>query len=177
MTNGAGHGRQRAGHMSDDSYILRLLDECREEIKISDSKASIIFAAVATSTALLTNLLLDEKRPLRTNGDAVTALSFLSVVTLVASMGMLGLAVIPRVGHPEAGKARYFEEQARFESPEALIAAVAADEKISAQRHAQQLLTLSRIARRKYKHLRRAMLAVLVATIVMGLAVLVSAFT
>ena len=47
--------------MSDESYILRLLDECREEIKVSDSKASIIFAAVATATALLANQLLDER--------------------------------------------------------------------------------------------------------------------
>ena len=31
--------------MNDESYILRLLDECREEIRVSDSKASIIFAA------------------------------------------------------------------------------------------------------------------------------------
>ena len=161
--------------MSDDFYILRLLDECREEIKISDSKASIIFAAVATATALLTNLLLDDTRPLRTNGAAVTTLSVLSVVTLVASMGMLGLAVIPRVGRPEAGKARYFEEQAQFETPEALIAAVAIDEKAADQRHAHQLLTLSRIARRKYGHLRRAMMGVTAATMVMGLAVLVSA--
>jgi hypothetical protein len=34
--------------------------------------------------------LLDDLRPLRTGGGAVTALSVLSVVTLVASMGMLG---------------------------------------------------------------------------------------
>jgi hypothetical protein len=161
--------------MSDDSYILRLLDECREEIKISDSKASIIFAAVATATALLANLLLDETQQLRTNGAAVTTLSVVAVATLVASMVMLGLAVIPRVGRPEAGKARYFEEHAQFASPEALLAVVTADAELPGIRHAQQLLAMSRIARRKYLHLRRAMLGVALAIGVMALAVFVSA--
>ena len=161
--------------MSDDSYILRLLDECREEIKISDSKASIIFAAVGAATALLTNLLLDSKQQLRTNGAAVTTLAVVAVATLVSAMVMLGLAVIPRVGRPEAGKARYFEEHAQFESPEALLAVVSADAKLPGIRHAQQLLAMSRIARRKYLHLRRAMLAVALAIAVMALAVLVSA--
>jgi Family of unknown function (DUF5706) len=161
--------------MSDESYILRLLDECREEIRISDSKASIIFAAVATSTALLANLLLDDKQPLRTSGAGVTTFALLAVATLVASMVMLGLAVIPRVGMPEPDKARYFEEQAQFATPESLLAAVSADAGVPAIRHAQQLLTLSRIARRKYRHLRRAMLAVLVAIALMIVAVLVGA--
>lgn len=163
--------------MSDDSYILRLLDECREEIKISDSKASIIFAAVATATALLTNLLLDETRKLRTSGAAVTTLSVVAVATLVSAMVMLGLAVIPRVGRPEPGRARYFEEHAQFESPEALLSVVTADAEFPAVRHAQQLLAMSRIARRKYLHLRRAMIAVALAIGVMALAVLVSAIT
>ncbi len=159
--------------MNVETYILRLLDECRDEIKISDSKASIIFAAVATVTALLVSLLLDEKTALRTSGAAVTSLSVVSVAALVSSMAMLGLAVIPRVGRPEAGKARYFEEQAQFASHETLLAAVSAED--STDRHAQQLLTMSRIARQKYRHLRRAMLAVCVAMVVLSVAVLVSA--
>ena len=162
--------------MSDESYILRLLDECREEIRVSDSKASIIFAAVATSTGLLANLLLNKDNSLRTNGTLVVSLALLAVGTLVASMLLLGLAVTPRVGRPELGRARYFEEQAQFETHQALLTAVSADAENSTERHAQQLFTLSRIARRKYTHLRRAMWAVLLAIGVMGLAVLVSAF-
>ncbi|HEX3090193.1 MAG TPA: Pycsar system effector family protein [Ilumatobacteraceae bacterium] len=146
--------------MSDESYILRLLDECREEIRVSDSKASIIFAAVATATALLANLLLDSGQELRTNGAAVTVLSLIAVGTLVVSMVLLGLAVIPRVGNPEPGKARYFGEQAQFDTHQALLAAVNADAAVATERHAQQLLIMSRIAKRKYIHLRRAMLAV-----------------
>ncbi len=163
--------------MSDESYILRLLDECRDEIKISDSKASIIFAAVATSTALLASLLLDGAQKLRTSGAAVTTLGIIAVATLLVSMVMLGLAVIPRVGHPEPGRARHFEEQAQFPTHEALLAEVSADAESPSLRHAQQLLTLSRIARRKYLHLRRAMLAVVAAAVVMCVAVLLSAIS
>lgn len=161
--------------MSDESYILRLLDECREEIRVSDSKASIIFAAVATATALLANLLLDRTQELRTNGGLVTALGLIAVATLVVSMVMLGLAVIPRVGQPEVGKARYFGEQAQFETAESLLRALKADAAVASERHAQQLLVMSRIARRKYVHLRRAMLSVSAAGAVMILAMLVSA--
>ena len=161
--------------MSDESYILRLLDECREEIRVSDSKASIIFAAVATATALLANQLLDRTQELRSNGAAVTVLSIIAVGTLVVSMVLLGLAVIPRVGQPEPGKARYFGEQAQFETAESLLTAVNADAEVASQRHAQQLLIMSRIARRKYTHLRHAMLAVAAAGSVMIIAMVVSA--
>jgi hypothetical protein len=161
--------------MSNESYILRLLDECREEIRVSDSKASIIFAAVATATALLANLLLDRTEELRTNGAVVTVLSLVAVGTLVVSMVLLGLAVIPRVGEAQPGKARYFGEQAQFETHEALLAAVTADAEHATERHAQQLLIMSRIARRKYTHLRHAMLAVAAAGAVMIVAMVVSA--
>jgi hypothetical protein len=161
--------------MSDESYILRLLDECREEIRVSDSKASIIFAAVATATALLANQLLDRTQELRSNGTVVTVLSVIAVGTLVVSMVLLGLAVIPRVGQPEPGKARYFGEQAQFETPQSLLMAVTTDAEVASERHAQQLLIMSRIARRKYTHLRHAMLAVAAAGSVMILAMVVSA--
>ena len=161
--------------MSDESYILRLLDECREEIRVSDSKASIIFAAVATATALLANQLLDGTQELRTSGTAVTVLSVIAVGTLIASMVLLGLAVIPRVGTPEQGRARYFGEQAQFETAQSLLMAVTADAELASERHAQQLLVMSRIARRKYTHLRHAMLTVATAGSVMILAMVVSA--
>jgi hypothetical protein len=161
--------------MNNESYILRLLDECREEIRVSDSKASIIFAAVATATALLANLLLDSDKELRTNGAAVTVLSLVSVGTLVVSMVLLGLAVIPRVGEPQPGRARYFGEQAQYENSQSLLIAVNADAELAAERHAQQLLVMSRIALRKYKHLRNAMLAVGAAGAVMIVAMVASA--
>lgn len=158
-----------------EPYILRLLDECREEIKISDSKASILFAGVAFAMALLANPLIDEDSALRTHGVAVLVLSIAAVVALGCSMWLLGLAVLPRLGNPEQGQARYFEEQARFSDHESLLAVVAENARFSPGRHAQQLLVLSRIARRKYQHLRRAMYAVCIAVGILAVDALVAA--
>ena len=96
--------------MSDESYMLRLLDECREEIRLSDTKASIIFGVVGAFAALLSSQLLSNTGAMRTNGAAVTVIGIVALATLIGSMLLLGLAVTPRVGRPEAGRARYFEE-------------------------------------------------------------------
>ena len=161
--------------MNDESYILRLLDECREEIRGSDTKASIIFGAVGAFAAILSNQLLDEKGALRINGDAVTVIGIVALGTLIVSMLLLGFAVIPRVGQPEVGRARYFEEQAQFDTAPELLKVVSAEAQDSNERHAQQLLVMARIARRKYRHTRSAMLSILVAIGVMIVAVLAGA--
>ena len=161
--------------MSEEAYIIRLLDECREEIRVSDSKASIIFAAVSAAAAVLSSLLLDSTQTLRTSGAAVTALSIVAVAALIAAMLLLGMTVIPRVGHSEPGHARYFEEQAQFDNHHDLLSVVTAEASASMDRHAQQLFIMSRIARRKFAHLRHAMMMILVGVSFMILAVLIGA--
>src|SRR4029078_480075 len=113
--------------MSDESYMLRLLDECREEIRLSDTKASIIFGVVGAFAAILSSQLLSKTGALRTNGTAVTVIGIVALATLIGSMLLLGLAVTPRVGRPEPGRARYFEEQAQFGSAAELLEVVAAE--------------------------------------------------
>ena len=161
--------------MSDESYMLRLLDECREEIRLSDTKASIIFGVVGAFAAILSSQLLSKTGALRTNGTAVTVIGIVALATLIGSMLLLGLAVTPRVGRPEPGRARYFEEQAQFGSAAELLQVVAAEAHASSERHAQQLFVMARIARRKFGHLRTAMLTILAAIGLMVLAVLVGA--
>lgn len=158
-----------------EAYVLRLLDECRAEIQLSDSKASLIFAGVSAATAFLLTVLVDDTTDLRTSGTAVAVLSLLALAVFISSMVMLGLAVIPRLGRPQAGKARYFEEQALFATPEALLDALTAEAGQAVERHTQQLLFLSKSARRKYRHLRRAMFTVCAAAIVLGAAIITSA--
>lgn len=158
-----------------ESYILRLLDECREEIRMCDSKASIMFAGVAFGAALLAGPLIEDTSSLRSSGTAVVVLSVIAVSVLGASMWLLGLAVVPRIANPVPGKARYFEEQAQFADSESLLAVLSDDAAASVKRHSQQLLILSRIARRKYRHLRQAMYAVCVAIGVMAVAGLFAA--
>lgn len=158
-----------------ESYILRLLDECREEIRMCDSKASILFAGVAFGAALLAGPLVDDTSSLRSSGAGVAILSVSALAAMGASMWLLGLAVVPRIAHPVTGEARYFEEQAQFEDSESLLAVLSEDAKSSVERHSQQLLINSRIARRKYGHLRQAMYAVCLAVGVLSLAALIAA--
>jgi hypothetical protein len=88
-------------------------------------------------------------------------------------MWQLGLAVVPRIAHPVAGQARYFEEQAQFADVDTLFAVLSDDARRSSERHAQQLLILSRIAHRKYRHLRHAMYAVCLAVGILAVGALV----
>ena len=111
-----------ADRPSVEQYVLRLLDECREEIRMCDSKTSILFAGVSFAAALLAQPLLDDSSSLRESGTAVVVLSIVALAVLVGSIGLLGLAVLPRVAHPAAGRARYFEEQAMFADAESLLA-------------------------------------------------------
>ncbi|MEO6570228.1 MAG: Pycsar system effector family protein [Ilumatobacteraceae bacterium] len=158
-----------------ESYILRLLDECREEIRMCDSKASILFAGVAFGAALLAGPLVDESSSLRSSGTGVVILSVGALAALGASMWLLGLAVLPRIAHPEPGEARYFEEQAQFENSGSLLAVLVENANSSVERHSQQLLINSRIARRKYGHLRQAMYAVCLAVGILALGALIAA--
>jgi len=90
-------------------------------------------------------------------------------------MLLLGMTVIPRVGRSEPGRARYFEEQAQFDNYHDMLAVVSAEASASMERHAQQLFIMSRIARRKFLHLRQAMIMILVGVAVMIVAVLLGA--
>jgi hypothetical protein len=83
--------------------------------------------------------------------------------------------VIPRVGQSEPGHARYFAEQAQFDNYHDMLAVVSAEAPASTERHAQQLFVMSRIARRKFIHLRQAMIMILVGVSVMIVAVLLGA--
>lgn len=155
-----------SGHTDEseiESYILRLLDECREEIRTCDGKASILFAGVAFGAAMLADPLVDDESALRASGLGIVIVAGIALVALGVSMWLLGLAVVPRLAHPVAGEARYFEEQAEFSDVDALFDVLRKDAQRAPDRHAQQLLILSRIARRKYRHLRHAMYAVCLA--------------
>jgi hypothetical protein len=158
-----------------EPYLVRLLDECREEIRICDSKASILFAGVALAIAFLSDQLVDATSMLRTNGLAAEIFGSIAVVALGSSMWMLGLAVLPRLGAREPGQARYFEEQAQFADHTTLLTAVTEAAHLRVDRHAQQLLTLARIARRKYQHLRHAMYSVCIAMAALTIAAVISA--
>jgi hypothetical protein len=162
---------------SDDleQYVLRLLDECRDEVKMSDSKTNIMFGIVAAATAFVLDRLADSSSELRTNGDLVVTLAIAATLTFLTSFVLLALAVTPRLVTPESGKARYFREIAQFHEPQQLLDVLSADAAHSVVRHTQQLHVLSRIVQRKYRHLRDGMRAIAAGVLLLALAMLVGA--
>jgi hypothetical protein len=175
MNAGSDTGPGNAGDDALEAYVLRLLDECRDEIKFSDSKASILFGAVAFVLALLVNPAIDDQSAVRASGAAVVVPFVIAIGILGLAMFFLGMAIVPRLGHAQAGKARYFEEQAQFDDDASLLAVVTADAASSADRHASQLRALARTASRKYRCLRYAMQSMCVAAGVLLVTALIAA--
>ena len=154
-----------------EPYVLRLLDKYSEEIRMCDSKASILFAGVAFAAALLAGQLVDDSTLLRQSGPAVVLLSVTALAALGGSMWLLGFAVVPRVANPTPGHARYFEDRSQlFETSDSLLAVVAEDAKSSVERHARNCWCshVSHIASTATS--RVAMYAVCVAVVAMAVA-------
>lgn len=158
-----------------NDYVLRLLDECRDEVKLADSKANMLFAAVSTAMAILIGLLLDGDSQLRGSGDGVVLLSVTALATFLVALVILALAVSPRLGRPETGRARYFQEHAEFADPDALMRELRSDAVDPSARHASQLLALAKIVRRKYQHVRSAMQVISGAMVVLAICAIFAA--
>jgi hypothetical protein len=158
-----------------EHYVLRLLDEARDEVKNADSKTNIVFATVTFVVGYLAAQLFDDSSALRSGSDAASVAATVSLGLFLIALLLLALAVTPRLGRPAAGRARYFQEQAQFPDAESMLRAVVEDAADPIVRHSQQVHTLALIARRKYQYLRHSMQTVAVATLVLGFAGLISA--
>jgi hypothetical protein len=157
-----------------ESYVLRLLDEARDEVKNADNKTNIVFATVTFVIGYLAAVLFDDSSAFRTGSEAATVVATISLGVFLIALLLLALAVTPRLGKPAVGKARYFQEQAQFPDADAMLQAIAQDAVDPVVRHSQQVHTLSLIARRKYQHLRHSMNTVALATLTLGIAALIS---
>lgn len=163
-----------ASHERLEHYVLRLLDEARDEVKNADSKTNIVFATVTFVVGYIAALLFDDSSAFRSGSQAATVAATVSLGLFLIALLLLALAVTPRLGRPASGRARYFQEQAQFPDAEAMLHAVTEDAHDPVVRHSQQVYTLSLIARRKYQYLRNSMQTVALATLVLGIAGLVS---
>jgi len=159
-----------------ENYVLRLLDEARDEVKNADSKTNIVFATVTFVVGYLAAMLFDDSSAFRSGSDAATVAATVSLGLFLVALFLLALAVTPRLGSPTVGRARYFQEQAQFPNAEAMLHAVSEDALDPVVRHSQQVFTLSLIARRKYQYLRNSMQTVAIATLALGIAGLISTF-
>src|SRR3954452_16196016 len=96
-------------HAHLEKYVLRLLDEARDEVKNADSKTNIVFATVTFVVGYLAAQLFDDSSVLRSGSDAAAVAATISLALFLIALLLLALAVTPRLGKPAAGRARYFQ--------------------------------------------------------------------
>lgn len=137
--------------MSED-LTRRLLDETREEISRADSKANILLAGASLAIALLGGAVLSGDLMIASTRGVVQLLAAVSATSAIAGLALFGLAVLPRVGAPQIGRARYFADHAQYASIDDLREAIAREAEDVERRHAEQLRDLSRIVRTKYRY-------------------------
>jgi Family of unknown function (DUF5706) len=141
----------------DEVQLLRLLNETRDDISRAETKASIALAAASLVSGTVLSTLFDRYGTL-----TVVAKIVLSgcVGALLVGLVFLGLALIPNVvanpgGHSmlayfghvaAAGSVQEFERLAEAPSEER-------------SRLTNQIWTLSFLIQKKYRHIRRAFLA------------------
>lgn len=158
-------------------YLAELLSETREELNRTDSKASLIFAAVGIILGTLVSAAAAAHwSPLRL-AQEVEWLWWLGVAAAIYGTLSIAASVHPqrvRPDVPRSGPPTYFGEVAAYESIEQFRHAV--DQVTSPiDRMVVQTFILSRAVRRKYILLHRGMWALLAAIVACSLAIAVSA--
>lgn len=134
-----------------DGFIEGLLDETREEINRADTKASILLASAGVTVAMLTGAIAGGDIKFSGARGAVQLLAVAASIALGVGLGFLGAAVVPQLGKPAPGRARYFMEHAQYDRLDDLREALEREGCDPGGRHLAQLSTLSRIVRRKYR--------------------------
>lgn len=137
--------------MSLADFAEGLLDETRDEINRADSKASIILSGSGVAVAVLAGALLAGDITLAKVDPVVQKIAGLAAALLILGIGLLGAAVIPRMGRPIPGRARYFLDHAQYETLPELRKAVESEYGDRDARHLEQLLDLARLTRTKYR--------------------------
>lgn len=134
-----------------NEFCDRLLDETRHEIDRADAKASILLAGSGVAAGVLVAGLISGDLDARHASGAVQVACVVTLVLVLGGVGLLGAAVYPRVQRAVAGRARYFMDHAQYETVGDLRRAIGKEAGDADGRHVQQLLDLSKIARRKYR--------------------------
>lgn len=134
-----------------DGFIEGLLDETREEISRADTKASILLASAGVTAAVLAGVVAAGDIKFSSALGVVQLLTVVAITALGAGLGFLGAAVMPQLGKPTRGRARYYMEYAQYDRVEDLREALDREGCDASGRHVAQLSVLSRIVRRKYR--------------------------
>ncbi|MFB7677868.1 Pycsar system effector family protein [Kitasatospora purpeofusca] len=136
-------GQPEPAPAASDAQWTAARTEVTGEIRQTDAKAGALLSALAVTVAVLTATVQG-----RSLTGAATALVWLGGGALVVALVMVLLAICPMLGPAEGARGSFLYWAECL--PEQLVADLATD------RRAERIQTLSRIARRKHRLLRRA---------------------
>lgn len=154
--------------MSSDEIEQQMLSEARSEIIAADQKASITLAALGIGfSAVLGGLLAGNWRPSHLHGAGEPAWWFGAAIAFV-SVGCAAAAVWPRyAANPAAGEVNYWADIAAQSKFTEVVEALNRILPGSQDRTRNQLWSISKIVRSKYRLIRMAMSSACVAVIVL----------
>ncbi|MEO3813116.1 Pycsar system effector family protein [Sphaerisporangium sp. B11E5] len=135
------------------AYAARLLSDAREEINKADGKAQVLLGIVGIAIgAVAGGLAAGGWSPFQLS-DAVEWLWWTGVALALASLACLAGAVYPRLGTDRTRKeevVEYFGDVVRYDSGEALAAALMSVSGRDLRRISGQVRRVSQIVSRKY---------------------------
>ncbi len=139
---------------ADSTYILRLLDEARQEISRADNKANVLLAAATITVSVLLSGAMTGDLQIELLPGWIEWFCWFGLVAVTAGMTQLVRAVLPSRDSGHDGHADYFRDFARFGTPAEMAAALPAARAEEFARHLRQLHVISRLANRKYQQIR-----------------------
>ncbi|MFI7587571.1 Pycsar system effector family protein [Spongisporangium articulatum] len=140
------------------AYVVRLLDEIRNETEKAEVKANRLLGSMITGAGLLVGLASTNPPAIEHGNWGVRGFSALAGVLVVAALATLARAVAPRLAPSHAGAHDYFNDFAAYEKPTQLLDVVAdMSEQDVAERDARQVHALSRLLRRRYRQVNWSM--------------------
>lgn len=147
---------------ADNKIEHQMLAEARDDVLKADAKASMVLAALGIGVgAVLGGILAGEWAPGDLSHDSEVFWWIASALVALA-IGAAGLAVWPRYNASDGSAGIYYWAHiASFDSLSALSAALDADDSSDGDRTRNQMYSLSRIVRKKYRLIRASMLLTL----------------
>jgi hypothetical protein len=158
-------------------YVRRLLDETREEVVRSDTKASIVLAGAGIVLGILLTGFVTGDVSLSGERWFVAVLVWVAGVALTGGVLLVGLAVYPRTRGAEAGHGRWFAEIEQYGQDEAALSTAVQADANDGARDLHQARVLAGIVGRKYRLTKAGMWSLGVGLVASGIAGLLSVWT
>lgn len=151
-----------------------MLEEVRQEIAHADEKASLLIGGLGIALTLLATGFIEGGWQLNLSSAWARLLWIAGGAAALLSVGAASLAVWPRLSKPPGGVVAYWGHLHGMRHQREVAKALADSGLREPERTFQQLLVLSMLANRKYRHIRLSMATAGVAGVLLGLALAVT---